>query len=40
VKVVEKTSAVAAEQLGRRWLVAELDNTYTTVLPRRLAEGR
>jgi site-specific DNA-methyltransferase (adenine-specific) len=34
------TTAVAAEQLGRRWLMAELDSTYTTVLPQRLAQGR
>ena len=34
------TTAVAAERLGRRWLVAELDAGYTTVLGRRLAIGR
>jgi DNA modification methylase len=32
------TTAVAAEQHGRRWLVAELDASYTTVLPERLAD--
>jgi len=34
------TTAVAAEQLHRRWLVAELDGTYAAVLPQRLAQGR
>lgn len=34
------TTAVAAEQLGRRWLVTELDASYTTVLPDRLQRGR
>jgi site-specific DNA-methyltransferase (adenine-specific) len=34
------TTAVAAEQLGRRWLVTEVDRHYAAVLPRRLAEGR
>lgn len=34
------TTAVAAEKLGRRWLVAEMDETYTTVLPDRIATGK
>ncbi len=34
------TTAVAVEGLGRRWLVTELDENYTTVLPDRLARGR
>ncbi len=34
------TTAVAAEELDRRWLVTELDGKYTDVLPRRLVEGR
>jgi site-specific DNA-methyltransferase (adenine-specific)/site-specific DNA-methyltransferase (cytosine-N4-specific) len=34
------TTAVAAERLGRRWLVAERDPSYTAVLIDRLAEGR
>ena len=34
------TTAVAAEHLGRRWLLTELDARYTTVLPARLEKGR
>lgn len=34
------TTAVAAENLGRRWLVSEIDARYTVVLPERLAKGR
>ncbi|HEY4026543.1 MAG TPA: DNA methyltransferase, partial [Candidatus Dormibacteraeota bacterium] len=34
------TTAVAAEQLDRRWLVTELDATYAGILPARLASGR
>jgi DNA modification methylase len=34
------TTAVAAERLERRWLMAELDAGYTTVLEERLAKGR
>jgi site-specific DNA-methyltransferase (adenine-specific) len=34
------TTALAAEQLGRRWLVTELDPHYAAVLPQRLAQGR
>ena len=34
------TTAVAAENLGRRWLVAEMDETYTTVLPDRIESGK
>jgi site-specific DNA-methyltransferase (adenine-specific)/site-specific DNA-methyltransferase (cytosine-N4-specific) len=34
------TTAVAAENLDRRWLVSEVDETYTTALPERLANGR
>jgi DNA modification methylase len=34
------TTAVAAEKLGRKWLVAEIDERYTKVLPERIAAGR
>ncbi len=34
------TTAVAAEHLGRRWLVAERDPAYAGILPARLASGR
>ena len=34
------TTAVAAEKLGRRWLVSEIDPRYTAVLPERIAKGR
>lgn len=34
------TTAVAAERLGRRWLLSELDGRYTAVLAERLATGR
>ncbi|MPZ53561.1 MAG: hypothetical protein GEU79_12650 [Acidimicrobiia bacterium] len=34
------TTAVAAENLGRRWLLTELDESYTTVLPERLESRR
>lgn len=34
------TTAVAAEQLKRKWLVTELDPKYTSVLPERLRLGR
>lgn len=34
------TTAVAAEGLRRRWLVAEIDPAYTTVLADRLVKGR
>jgi DNA modification methylase len=34
------TTAVAAESLGRRWLVAELDESYARVLPDRMDSGR
>lgn len=34
------TTAVAAEKLGRRWLVAEMDESYTTVLPGRIESGK
>lgn len=34
------TTAVAAEKLGRRWLVTELDKSYTAVLADRLERGR
>jgi site-specific DNA-methyltransferase (adenine-specific) len=34
------TTALAAERLGRRWLVAELDPHYAGVLPDRLRSGR
>ncbi|MEO6121908.1 MAG: DNA methyltransferase [Acidimicrobiales bacterium] len=33
------TTAVAAEQLGRRWLLTEIDPRYPTVLPDRLSES-
>lgn len=34
------TTGVAAENLGRRWLLAELDADYVTALPERLRLGR
>jgi site-specific DNA-methyltransferase (adenine-specific) len=34
------TTALAAEQLGRRWLVTEVEHHYAAVLPQRLAAGR
>ena len=34
------TTAVAAEKLGRRWLVTELDPAYAAVLPERIRSGR
>jgi site-specific DNA-methyltransferase (adenine-specific) len=34
------TTAVAAEGLGRRWLMAELDGRYASILADRLATGR
>jgi site-specific DNA-methyltransferase (adenine-specific) len=34
------TTAVAAEQLGRRWLITELDEPYTSALPDRIVAGR
>lgn len=34
------TTAVAAEKLGRRWLLTELDDRYTSILPGRLKTGR
>jgi site-specific DNA-methyltransferase (cytosine-N4-specific) len=34
------TTAVAAEQLGRHWLVTELDRNYLSALPKRIAAGR
>lgn len=34
------TTAVAAEELGRRWLVTELDADYASVLTDRLRRGR
>lgn len=34
------TTAVAAEQLGRRWLITELDESYTSALPDRIVAGR
>jgi site-specific DNA-methyltransferase (cytosine-N4-specific) len=34
------TTAVAAEKLERRWLVTELDDRYTKVLPDRIQAGR
>jgi DNA modification methylase len=34
------TTGVAAETLGRQWLLAELDETYVSVLPDRLSRGR
>ncbi len=34
------TTAVAAEKLDRRWLVCELDERFTVVLPERLKKGR
>jgi DNA modification methylase len=34
------TTGLAAEQLGRRWLLAELDEEYAHALEDRLATGR
>src|SRR2546425_3055568 len=34
------TTAVAAERLGRRWLMAESDASYAQILPDRLLTGR
>jgi site-specific DNA-methyltransferase (adenine-specific)/site-specific DNA-methyltransferase (cytosine-N4-specific) len=34
------TTAVAAEALGRRWLMSEIDANYAAVLPERLAAAR
>jgi site-specific DNA-methyltransferase (adenine-specific)/site-specific DNA-methyltransferase (cytosine-N4-specific) len=34
------TTAVAAETLKRRWLVAEIDERFTSILPTRLRAGR
>jgi site-specific DNA-methyltransferase (adenine-specific) len=34
------TTGLAAEQLGRRWLLVELDDGYASVLQGRLAAGR
>jgi DNA modification methylase len=34
------TTAVAAERLGRRWLVTERDPAYAGILPARIASGR
>jgi len=34
------TTALAAEQLGRRWLVTEIDPVYAAIMPQRFAEGR
>lgn len=33
------TTAVAAQQLGRRWLVCEIDEQYACALPRRIQKG-
>jgi site-specific DNA-methyltransferase (adenine-specific) len=34
------TTALAAEKLGRRWLVSELDASYATAIPERFKSGR
>ena len=34
------TTGLAAEKLGRRWLLTESDPEYLSVLPERLAAGR
>ena len=34
------TTALAAEQLGRRWLVTEIDPKYAAILPQRFETGR
>ena len=31
------TTAVAAEALGRRWIVTEIDKKYAAILPERIA---
>jgi site-specific DNA-methyltransferase (adenine-specific) len=34
------TTALAAEQLGRQWLVTEIDPKYAAIVPKRFEEGR
>jgi DNA modification methylase len=34
------TTAVAAEKLGRRWIVTEIDGQYASILPERIRTGR
>jgi len=34
------TTALAAEQLGRQWLVTEIDPKYAAITPRRFESGR
>lgn len=34
------TTAVAAERLGRRWLLAEMSSEYAAIIPQRVAAGR
>lgn len=34
------TTGVAAETLGRQWILSEIDPTYVSILPERLARGR
>lgn len=34
------TTGVAAERLGRRWLMSEIDPEYASIVPARLAAGR
>lgn len=34
------TTAVAAENLGRKWIVTEIDRKYALILPQRIATGR
>lgn len=34
------TTALAAEQLGRRWLATELNATYASIIPERFKSGR
>lgn len=34
------TTAVAAENLGRRWIVTEVDKKYSLILPERIESGR
>jgi site-specific DNA-methyltransferase (cytosine-N4-specific) len=34
------TTGLAAERLGRRWLVTEIDSKYAAIVPSRFASGR
>jgi DNA modification methylase len=34
------TTGVAAETLGRRWILAEIDERFASILPARIRAGR